>query len=245
MSFHYRYRKQILITLSCFIVLTIIISIFTINKKQETKKTDVLLKSKKSSATKEVEKKEELVVKENNDSVIKVKVDIKGEVINPGLYELDSSKRVSDVIEMAGGLSQNANTYVINLSKKVFDEMVIIIYSNEEVNNFELTKEKEKELLKSCEKPTENSIKNDACVCQEDLDDESVSESTQNASSKININTATIEELTTLDGIGEAKAKSIIEYRQENGNFSSIEDITKVSGIGDGLFAKIKENITV
>ena len=59
------------------------------------------------------------------------------------------------------------------------------------------------------------------------------------------INTATQEELTSLTGIGESKAKSIIKYREENGNFKSIEDIMKVSGISENLFAKIKENITV
>ena len=49
----------------------------------------------------------------------------------------------------------------------------------------------------------------------------------------------------TLSGIGEAKAKSIIEYREQNGGFNSIEDIKNVTGIGDALFDQIKENITL
>ena len=61
---------------------------------------------------------------------------------------------------------------------------------------------------------------------------------------KININTATKEELMNLPGIGESKANNIIEYRNKNGNYNSIEDLLKVSGIGENLFAEIKENIT-
>ena len=64
-------------------------------------------------------------------------------------------------------------------------------------------------------------------------------------SSKININTASKEELMTLAGIGESKADNIIKYRQENGSFSSVEDLTNVSGIGESIFNKIKDSITV
>ena len=66
-----------------------------------------------------------------------------------------------------------------------------------------------------------------------------------NLSDLININTASLEQLMTLSGIGESKARSIISYRKENGNFNEIEDITKVSGIGQALYEKIKDYITV
>jgi competence protein ComEA len=71
--------------------------------------------------------------------------------------------------------------------------------------------------------------------------DQSFSSSTQ----KVNINTATKEELMTLDGVGEATAEKIIVYRQEHGSFSSIEEIKEVSGIGDKKYEAIKESITV
>ncbi|EJS4236892.1 ComEA family DNA-binding protein [Campylobacter jejuni] len=61
----------------------------------------------------------------------------------------------------------------------------------------------------------------------------------------VNINTATLKELKSLNGIGEAKAtKAILEYRKE-ANFTSIDDLKKVKGIGDKLFEKIKNDITV
>ena len=61
----------------------------------------------------------------------------------------------------------------------------------------------------------------------------------------VNINTATVQELTTLTGIGESRALAIIAYREENGLFQSIDGIKKVAGIKDGLFEKIKNQITI
>ena len=113
--------------------------------------------------------------------------------------------------------------------------MVIIIYSNQEVKEFEKTKEREKILQDKCIQKDENALKNDACINNNQ---------SANTSNKININTASLEELQTLPGIGEAKAKDIITYRETN-KFNTIEDIKNVSGIGDALFAKIKENITI
>ncbi|GAW92392.1 helix-hairpin-helix domain-containing protein [Calderihabitans maritimus] len=66
-----------------------------------------------------------------------------------------------------------------------------------------------------------------------------------NQSRKININTAGVEELDQLPGIGKVYAQRIVDYREENGKFQSIEDIQKVSGIGPATFAKIKDLITV
>ena len=141
---------------------------------------------------------------------------------------------VIDVIEKAGGLTQNANTTVINLSKKIIDEMVIIIYSNEQVQNFSKTKEVEQQVQQYCMQPDNNALKNDACI----------TEST-NTSSKVSINNATLEQLQTLPGIGASKAQDIINYRTEHGQFQSIEDLKNISGIGDSIFAKIKDYITL
>lgn len=223
-TFKYRYRKQIIIGIFILILLvggtTLTIFMLQSNKKD---KSDIVV----STSTNTLKKKPK---KENSENY---KVDIKGEILTPGIYTLKSNSRVIDVIEMSGGLTENADTSVINLSKKITDEMVIIIYSKSEVKDFEKTKEKEKTVQEKCIKKDENSLKNDACITD-----------SVKTSGKVSINYATKEELMTLTGIGEAKAEDIIKYREENGPFKTIEDIKNVSGIGDSLFAKIKENIT-
>ena len=222
MTFGYRHRKIIIFSGILLILLSIgfyvLYQSFS-NQKQSTEKEKISLVKKK---------KEETPSQEDF-----YKVDIKGEVAFPGMYSLSSTSRILDVIEKAGGLTENADISVINLSKKIQDEMVIIIYSKEEVSNFEKTKEKEKSIQESCIQKEENSLKNDACITNHQIQD------------KISINTATIQELMTLTGIGESKAKDIITYREKNGPFQKIEDIMNISGIGESLFAKIKEDITV
>lgn len=154
-------------------------------------------------------------------------IDVKGSVQNPGVYEFKENDRVIDAIELAGGLTKDANTSNINLSQKLYSEMVIYVYNNSEIKNNDIL---------SCDticKP--NIIEVNNCV----------SSNNSNSNEIININTATLEELTGISGIGESKAKSIIEYRETNGLFKFIEDIKNISGIGDSLFEKIKNNITV
>lgn len=227
MSFHYRYRKQIIIGTIIAILLISLVSLLVykfIGKKEEPEESII------------VEKKKDKVKEEKEEEFILYEVDIKGEVMNPGIYSLKESSRIKDVIELAGGLTENANTTVINLSKKITDEMVIIIYSNSEVEEFKKTKEIEEQVLNKCLQKDENSLHNDACITSDDT--------TNIINSKISINTASKEELMTLPGIGEAKAESIIEYRNKTGPFETIEDISKVSGIGDNLFAQIKDFIT-
>ena len=221
MTFKYRYRKQIILGVIIFIILGSVVG-FLIYKNKDR------FKSKKEDIV--VEKK---LVKKKDSFVEKIQVDIKGEINYPGIYKVDSNLRVMDVIKLAGDLTENADTSVINLSKKVSDEMVIIIYSKEEVLDFKKTKEIEKQVEERCVQKDENSLVNDACIeC-----------STSNG--KVNINTASIDELKNLSGIGEKKAKDIVSYREKNGNFNYIEDIMKVAGIGEANFAQIKEDITV
>ena len=165
-------------------------------------------------------------------------VDVKGYVNNPGIYKLKKDSRVIDAINTAGGVTAEGDTSVLNLSKKLDDEMVIIVYSYTQVENFKSVKEEEKVVQQECQVGV-NEIENDACITEEHESNDI------NQNTKVSINTATLEELMTLEGVGEAKAKAIIEYRKTNGNFNSIEDLLNVSGIGESLLAKIKENITL
>ncbi len=222
-TFHYRYRKQIIIA-SAILILIVTTSIVYINirpkEKPKIKEEKIALKKEKKE-TKE-------------EAIEEYKVDIKGEVINPGIYTLKKYSRIIDCIELAGGLTENANTTVLNLSKKITDEMVIIVYSNAEVAEFKKTKELEKQVQDSCIQKNEDSLKNDACI-----DDDSSN------TSLISINIATEDELSSLSGIGPSKAKQIVEYRTTNGPFKTIEDIKQVPGIGDSIFAQIKDYITI
>ena len=209
-------KKTILI----LTIITILLggTIFVIYKNNQNSKEEVI------DIFKE-DKKEEKEESKDNIPTTKVTVDIKGMINNPGVYEVDSNSRVNDVITLAGGLKEGADTSNINLAKIVSDEMTIIIYSTEEVL------EKFKQEVCICNSPY---IENNACINNND-----------NNSNLININTATIEELTALTGIGDVKAEAIIKYRNEVGKFKTKEELLNVDGIGESLFEKIKDDITV
>lgn len=222
-TFHYRYRKQIIIASVLLLIIGITIYFFLTIKPTKTskKETEPIFNIKEEK-------------KPSQENTIKYQVDIKGEVINPGIYTMDSSSRVIDVIKAAGGLTENANTSVINLSKKITDEMVIIIYSNNEVEDFKKTKELEEQVSSKCKQNDKYGLENDACISSD-----------AKLESLISLNDATVADLIKLPGIGEAKANDIIAYRNEHGPFENIEDLKNVSGIGENLFAKIKDYLTI
>lgn len=159
----------------------------------------------------------------------KITVDIKGAVKNPGVYEIDTDTTTYELIKLAGGLRSYADTSLINLSKKLSDEDVVIIYTIDEVNSLTSGDRSVKVVEKECMCPK---ISNVSCV------------NTKVSKNVINLNTATIEELQTLNGIGKSKAEAIIEYRKNN-PFTKIEDIMNVKGIGKSLYEKNKESIGV
>ncbi|EKQ55129.1 MULTISPECIES: helix-hairpin-helix domain-containing protein [unclassified Clostridium] len=144
-------------------------------------------------------------------------VEIKGEVKKPDVYILNEDSIIKDLIEQAGGLTENADVSNINRAKKLQNhELIYIANKNEKAVESQ-----------SSEPNTTNTNLN----------------SQNNINKKVNINSATLEELKTLNGIGDSKAESIIEYREKNGNFKSIEEIKNVNGIGEKMFEKIKEYI--
>lgn len=218
-----KYIRKIVYPLTIIIVLIIVISYIVIKKNLEDN-SDVTILEDNLFINETLDEKEEEKI---------INVDIKGAVKKPGVYKVNDSLVINDVIKLAGGLAKNADTSLINLSKKVTDEMVIIIYTKEEVKNSNIVDTVIKVVEKECICPN---IENDGCLNTEIKD-------TIGETKLININTATIEELMTISGIGESKAKAIIEYRNKN-KFEKIEDILNVSGIGNNLYEEIKIYIT-
>lgn len=180
---------------------------------------------------------EEKITQNKQEEIVKYNIDIKGAVNKPGVYKVENNLTVNDVIKIAGGLTKEADTSVINLAKKITDEMVIIIYTKEEVKKSNIVDTVIKIVEKECICPN---IQNDGCLNTEIKDTITNNEN----SGLVNINTATKEELLTVKGIGESKANNIIKYREEHGNFQTIEDIKNVEGIGDTLYESIKIYIT-
>lgn len=244
-------RKHLKTITIIFVMIMIIsgcfIKYFLLNNKNEIVENDKEVSN--EELIKEEKVSESIIKEEKNDQIKTVYVDIKGAVNNPGVYEIEETKKVIDVVELAGGLTGQADTSLINLAKKVSNEMVIIIYTVDEVKKAKQENTVIKIVEKECVCPE---IKNDACLKQEDSidniinkDDDDNKDNTDTEDLIININEATKEEFMNLSGIGESKAEAIISYREENGKFKKIEDIKNVPGIGETLYEQIKNSITV
>ena len=172
-------------------------------------------------------------------------VEIKGAVNSPGVFKVTSDNIINDAINMAGGLKNNAYTKNINLSKNVSKEMVVYVYTNYE---YSLLNTKEETYECNCPKQDISACTDKGAsiiTSDENKPEELPNSNSEVENSKVNINNATKEMLTSLSGIGDAKAQKIIDYRNENGLFKSIEDIKNVTGISEKLFEQIKEFITI
>lgn len=146
-------------------------------------------------------------------------VHISGAVKMPGLVIVKENSRLADVIDSAGGVMEDCDLSNVNLASFVTDGIKIHIPYIGQTPYY----------MESENTPSSQEVGDKHFVNNK----------------KININTATMAELITLNGIGEATAKKIIAYREENGKFDKIEDILLVSGIGDAKFSIIKDNICV
>lgn len=231
------HKKKIILLLLFIVLVAVLFFISLINNNQEaiTKEVVSLENETLENEPKEEENKEVI------EEIKKIKVDIKGAVLTPGVYELDENSRVIDAINLSGGFLSNAYTRYLNLSKKLKDENVIIVNTYDEIYEIKIG-DNTKEV---CEKT------NDACITKDDAITNDINDRKTNEEEKtelnksVNINEASKEELQTIPGIGESKANSIIEYRDNNGLFDNIKDIQNVSGIGNKLYESIKEYITV
>ncbi len=243
MEFLEKYKKHIIISsiLLVFLILSIITYYKTYNDKKdkEVKVADAVVLEKEEVMETVEEVTEDIVITEE------YYVDIKGAVTNPGVYKLSSDSRVNDVVNLAGGVTIDADTRCINLSKKIKDEMVIYVYTKQEVDEMYKKEEKKDDNV------IFNNVVNNAYVDYTNPESESVdtdsnlNDNEEVVVGKININTADISLLTTLPNIGESKAQAIISKREEKGKFNSIDELKEVSGIGDSTFEKLKDLITV
>ena len=149
----------------------------------------------------------------------KVTVDVKGAVVNPGVYTLKAGARLTDVIQEAGGMTEDAHGKSVNLAASLSDEEVIYVANKDE----------------------NVSVLDQTGTGQvSDKGGQAVSKD-----GKINLNTATSEQLQTISGIGAKRAEDVIAYRESHGGFQSVDDLKNVSGIGDKTLDKIRESLYV
>ncbi|MEG2353356.1 MAG: helix-hairpin-helix domain-containing protein [Clostridium sp.] len=154
-------------------------------------------------------------------NINKIKVDVKGAVLKPGIYTLKEGDRIDDLIKLCGGLTEEADVNRVYFSKKLCDEDIIYIFKNGE-----------DESSTEASTSTVNNIIN------------STKESTKEKA-KININKASLEELKTLNGVGDSKANAIISYREKTGGFKDIKELTNVEGIGEKTLNKFMELVDI
>ncbi len=147
----------------------------------------------------------------------KIKIHITGEVNNQGIIEIEYGERIADAIEKAGGLTIKADVSKVNLAYVLEDGQKLYIPSIEDTNFNEIDSESGENVIINSEQKT----------------------------GKININSASQEDLQKINGVGPSLAQKIIQYRNSNGKFKNIEDLLNVSGIGEKKFEGIKEFICV
>lgn len=171
-----KFKKEIIGLVAVILVMTVL---FIINKKIDVKVDGP------------IEVKGEIVIS-------KMKVHIAGEVKKPGVYEMNQDDRLEQLVEMAGGFTEEANASRVNLARKLKDGEMIVI----------------------------SKVKDQVTYTGIDF-----------------INNGSIEEIKTIDGIGETLAKRIVTYRNKNGFFTNFDDLLNIEGIGVSKVDLIKTHL--
>lgn len=154
-----------------------------------------------------------------------IAVYVSGAVASPGVYTLAEGARACDAVEAAGGLREDASADSVNLARKLADGEQLAIPTQEQAAS--------------------GAASQAGGAAASDAGAAGSSAQANAALRPVNINTAGLEELDSLSGVGPATAQAIIDEREANGPFSSIEDIQRVSGIGEKKFEKLKAEICV
>ena len=174
---------------------------------------------------------------QDEEPVEEIKVYVVGEVNNPGVVTLKKGQIIHDAIELAGGPTNNADIENINMVYELEENVMLRVWSKEE-NVYAGTVKDNPDAENDDDKGL-SIIKDSAGAVVEEKDNK------DGKNSKININTASENELLNLPGVGPSTASKIISYREQNGEFEKIEDIMNVSGIGESKFNQMKDFITV
>ena len=222
-------KKQKIIIILIGIILIIAFLYYTYAKDENMILSEELEVTNTTESTEESEN----IAEEKQETIV---VHVSGAVNKEGMIELEENSRISDAIDKAEGLKENADTKNINLAFKLEDGMKIYIPTTEETAE-EMAQEGKDD-------KTQNYITSSGGVVQGEKDSTTTTSGEQKTG-KININTATQTELETLPGIGPSTSLKIVNYREENGDFQSIEQIKEVSGIGDAKYENIKDLICV
>ena len=218
-------QKIIIVIIFSIIIIAFLYYIYTKDKSTFISSEELEVENTTEEETEEVEEESQKII-----------VHVSGAVNKEGIVELDADSRISDAIDKAEGLAENADTKKINLAFKLEDGMKIYIPK--------IGEDEVKETQGNTGDETSKYITSASGVVGSQ-DENTENSSGNNTTDKVNINTASQTELETLPGIGPATSSKIISYRQENGKFESIEDIKEVSGIGDAKYENIKELICV
>lgn len=160
--------------------------------------------------------------KESNDTLPSktestIVVDIKGAISVEGTYQMKVGDRVVDVIKKAGDFTDNADKTSVNLAQKVTDEMMIYVARQDEQRSLLMSSN-----FRSSDTENKTEVKK-----------------------KLNLNTASENDLQNISGIGKKKAEDIVAYREEHSRFSSIDELKNISGIGDKTLEKLQEEVSV
>ena len=201
-----------------FILILLICPIGLIIKDKLESKEDIYVLTEKEKSLDERMEEQEIKKEENNITNKEITVYVSGAVNKPGIVTLNEGDRLATAVEKVGGTTQKADLNGINMAIKLKDEMHYII-------------------------PRIGDVVKDSA--SEVISDDNFNQDEPSKTSQININTATIEELDKLPGVGEATANKIVNHRSESGEFKSIEEIKNVNGIGDKKFEEMKNLICV
>ncbi len=171
-----------------------------------------------------------------SDTEMLIYVQVSGAVVRPGVYALPAGARIFQAIELAGGLTGEAESSSLNQAGFLADGQMVYVMDKEEAAAW-----------------AAGASAGDGSGAVPGMPGGDVSEGQPGRArsdggaedGKVNLNTATESDLMALPGIGVAKAKSILAWREENGGFSQIEDLMKIQGIKEGVFSKIKDSVKV